>query len=34
MKELNVIFMGTPEFAVPVLESLIVNTNGITKVNK
>ena len=27
MKKLNVVFMGTPEFAVPVLETLIENTN-------
>lgn len=27
MKNLNVVFMGTPEFAVPVLETLIENTN-------
>ncbi len=27
MKNLNVVFMGTPEFAVPVLETLIQNTN-------
>lgn len=27
MKKLNVVFMGTPEFAVPVLRSLIENTN-------
>lgn len=29
MKDIKVIFMGTPEFAVPVLESLIENTNVI-----
>ena len=34
MKELNVIFMGTPEFSVPVLESLIVNTNVIAVVTQ
>lgn len=27
MKDLKVVFMGTPEFAVPILESLIENTN-------
>lgn len=27
MKDLNVVFMGTPEFAVPILESLIKETN-------
>ena len=27
MKKLRVVFMGTPEFAVPVLETLIKNTN-------
>ena len=27
MKNLKVIFMGTPEFAVPVLEELIAKTN-------
>lgn len=27
MKNLNVVFMGTPDFAVPVLETLIKNTN-------
>ena len=27
MKNLNVVFMGTPDFAVPILETLIKNTN-------
>ena len=27
MKKLRVVFMGTPDFAVPVLETLIENTN-------
>ena len=27
MKNLKVVFMGTPDFAVPVLEKLIENTN-------
>ena len=27
MKDLRVVFMGTPDFAVPVLEKLILNTN-------
>jgi len=34
MKELRVIFMGTPEFAVPVLKSLIENTNVILVVSQ
>ena len=29
MKNLNVIFMGTPDFSVPVLNMLIKNTNVI-----
>ena len=27
MKDIKVIFMGTPDFAVPILESLIEHTN-------
>lgn len=34
MKDLRVIFMGTPDFAVPVLESLIKNTNVIMVVSQ
>ena len=34
MKNLNVIFMGTPDFAVPVLEELIKNTNVIMVVTQ
>ena len=34
MKDLKVIFMGTPEFAVPVLEALIKNTNVIMVVTQ
>lgn len=34
MKNLNVIFMGTPEFSVPVLEMLIKNTNVIMAVTQ
>lgn len=33
-KDLNVIFMGTPEFCVPILESLIENTNVIAVVTQ
>ena len=34
MKDIKVIFMGTPEFAVPVLEGLIENTNVIMVVTQ
>jgi len=34
MKNTNVIFMGTPDFAVPILESLIENTNVIMVVTQ
>ncbi len=34
MKDTKVIFMGTPEFAVPILESLIENTNVIMVVTQ
>lgn len=34
MKDLKVIFMGTPSFAVPILESLIENTNVIMVVSQ
>ncbi len=34
MKDLKVIFMGTPEFAVPILEALIENTNVIMVVSQ
>lgn len=34
MKDLRVIFMGTPDFAVPVLENLIANTNVIMVVTQ
>lgn len=34
MKNLRVIFMGTPDFAVPVLEKLITNTNVIMVVSQ
>lgn len=34
MKNTNVIFMGTPEFAVPILEALILNTNVIMVVSQ
>ena len=34
MKDLRVVFMGTPEFAVPVLESLIENTNVVMVVSQ
>jgi methionyl-tRNA formyltransferase len=34
MKDLRVIFMGTPDFSVPILASLIVNTNVILVVTK
>ena len=34
MKDLKVIFMGTPEFSVPVLEGLIENTNVIAVVTQ
>ena len=27
MKDLKVVFMGTPDFAVPILEKLILETN-------
>ncbi len=34
MKDLSVIFMGTPDFSVPILKSLIANTNLILVVTK
>lgn len=34
MKDLNVVFMGTPEFAVPVLKRLIKNTNVVLVVTQ
>lgn len=34
MKDLRVVFMGTPDFAVPVLEKLIANTNVILVVTQ
>ena len=34
MKETKVIFMGTPEFSVPVLESLIKNTQVVLVVTQ
>jgi len=34
MKDLHVVFMGTPDFAVPVLEELIKNTNVILVVSQ
>lgn len=34
MKDLKVVFMGTPEFAVPVLKELIENTNVVLVVTK
>ena len=34
MKDLRVIFMGTPDFAVPVLEALIQNTNVVLVVTQ
>ncbi len=34
MKDLKVIFMGTPIFAVPVLEYLIKNTNLVLVITK
>lgn len=34
MKNINVIFMGTPDFAVPILEMLIKNTNVIMVVSQ
>lgn len=34
MKDMRVVFMGTPEFSVPVLESLIKNTNVVLVVTK
>ena len=34
MKDTKVIFMGTPEFAVPVLQGLIENTNVIMVVTQ
>lgn len=34
MKDLKVVFMGTPDFAVPVLESLIENTNVVLVVSQ
>ena len=32
MKDLKVIFMGTPEFCVPILETLIENCKGMKEV--
>ena len=34
MKDLKVIFMGTPEFCVPILETLIENCNVIAVVTQ
>ena len=34
MKDLNVVFMGTPDFAVPILEALIENTNVVLVVSQ
>lgn len=34
MKDLRVVFMGTPDFAVPILESLVENTNVVLVVTK
>lgn len=34
MKDLKVVFMGTPEFACPVLETLIKNTNVVLVVTQ
>ena len=34
MKDLKVIFMGTPDFSVPVLKMLIKNTNVVLVVTK
>ena len=34
MKDINVVFMGTPEFAVPILKKLIDNTNVILVVSQ
>ena len=34
MKDLKVIFMGTPEFAVPILESLINKCNVVLVVSQ
>ena len=34
MKQTKVIFMGTPDFAVPILESLIENTNVVLVVSQ
>ena len=34
MNDLRVIFMGTPDFAVPVLESLLKNTNVLLVVSQ
>ena len=34
MKDLRVVFMGTPDFAVPVLEKLILNTNVVLVVSQ
>ena len=34
MKDLKVIFMGTPDFSVPVLENLIKNTNVVLVVTQ
>ena len=34
MKDLRVIFMGTPDFAVPVLKALVENTNVVLVVTQ
>ena len=34
MKDLKVVFMGTPDFAVPILETLIENTNVLMVVSQ
>ena len=34
MKNIKVVFMGTPSFAVPILESLIENTNVVMVVSQ
>ena len=34
MKDLRVCFMGTPDFAVPILETLIQNTNVVLVVSQ
>mgnify|MGYP004668650765 CR=1 FL=1 len=34
MKDLRVVFMGTPDFAVPVLEKLILNTKVVLVVSQ